>query len=193
MASPKFSFLLVTPEEFENCRKASDGDGAATTASLPVTGAACKPPRKFSAAVGVVSKLQKKNESLDTSSYDSTLHNARVTIPVFAIECLPKIITIIYAHSFSPLLLFLQSSGISSSSSASSEYSEASSEYSDFSATSAPDFNTVRLMSMSQHLKAWQQTVQPRINETMVRNHSTCLHGAQDPLQVIRFENPEKI
>jgi hypothetical protein len=42
-------------------------------------------------------------------------------------------------------------------------------------------------MSMSHHLKAWQRTVQPRINETMVRNHSSCLNGAQDPLQVIPF------
>jgi hypothetical protein len=99
MASPKFYFIFVTPEKFENCRKASDG--AATTASLPVTGAACKPPRKFSAPVGVVCKLKKKNESLTISSHDSTLHNVPVTIPVFAIGCLPTIITIIYAHSFS--------------------------------------------------------------------------------------------
>ncbi len=41
MASPKFSFIVVTPKEFENCRKASDG--AATTVSLPVTGAECRP------------------------------------------------------------------------------------------------------------------------------------------------------
>ena len=61
MASHIFSFIvvrLVTSEEFENCRIASDG--AAATASLPVTGAACKPPGKFSAAVGVVSKLKRK-------------------------------------------------------------------------------------------------------------------------------------
>ncbi len=58
MASHNFSFIVVTPEEFENCRKASDG--AATTASLPVIGAACKPPRKFLAPVDVVSKLKKK-------------------------------------------------------------------------------------------------------------------------------------
>ncbi len=84
MASPKYSFIFVTPEEFENCRKASGG--AATTASLPVTGrgAACQPPRTFSAPVGVMSKLKKKNESLATSSHDSTLHNAPVTIPVFS-------------------------------------------------------------------------------------------------------------
>jgi hypothetical protein len=81
MASPKYSFIFVTPEEFENCRTASDG--AATTASWPVTGAACQPPRTFSAPVGVMSKLKKKNESLAISSHDSTLHNAPVTTPVF--------------------------------------------------------------------------------------------------------------
>jgi hypothetical protein len=71
MASPKFSLIFVTPQEFKKCRKASAE--AATIASLPVTGATCKLPRKFSAAVGVVSKLKKKNESLATSSHDSTL------------------------------------------------------------------------------------------------------------------------
>jgi hypothetical protein len=40
-----------------------------------------------------------------------------MTFPVFAIECLPTIITVIYAHSFSPLLLFLQASGLWSASS----------------------------------------------------------------------------
>jgi hypothetical protein len=134
MASPKFSFTFITPQEFENCSKARAE--AATTSSLsvnPVT--ACKPPRKFSDSVGVVSKLKKK-EPLATSSHDSNLHNARVTIPVFAIGCVPTTITLIYAHSFSSLLLFLQAShsGISTSSSASSEHSN-------FSATSATDFN----------------------------------------------------
>jgi hypothetical protein len=42
--------------------------------------------------------------------------------------------------NFLLLLLFLQSSGISSSNLASSEYSEASPEYSDFPATSAADY-----------------------------------------------------
>jgi hypothetical protein len=46
---------------------------------------------------------------------------------------------------------------------------------------------------MSHHLKAWERTVQPRINKTMVRNHSSCLNSDQDPLQVIRLKNPEKI
>jgi hypothetical protein len=58
MASPKFYFIFITPQEFENRRKASAV--AATTAALPLTGAARKPPRKFSAPVGVVSKLKKK-------------------------------------------------------------------------------------------------------------------------------------
>ena len=100
MASPKYSFIFVTPEEFENCRTASDG--AATTASWPVTGAACQPPRTFSAPVGVMSKLKKKNESLAISSHDSTLHNAPVTIPVLAIGCVPTKITLIYVSGFDP-------------------------------------------------------------------------------------------
>ena len=61
MASHNFSFIVVTPEEFENRMKADECARAATAASLPVTGAACKAPRKFSAPVGVVSKLKKKN------------------------------------------------------------------------------------------------------------------------------------
>jgi hypothetical protein len=60
--------------------------------------ASLRAPRKFSAPVGVVSRLNKKNESLDTSPHDSFLHNARVTIYVFAIGYMPTIITVIYAH-----------------------------------------------------------------------------------------------
>jgi hypothetical protein len=41
--------------------KAEECARAATTASLPVTGAACKPPRKLSAPVVVVPKLKKKS------------------------------------------------------------------------------------------------------------------------------------
>jgi hypothetical protein len=66
----------------------------------------CKPPRKFLAPVGVVSTLKKTNESLATSSADSTLHNAPVIVPVFAIGCLPILIKVIYAHSFSPFSFF---------------------------------------------------------------------------------------
>jgi hypothetical protein len=33
----------------------------------------------------------------------------------------------------------------------------------------------------------------PNLESTKLRNHSSCLHGAQGPLQVIRLENPEKI
>jgi hypothetical protein len=57
MALPKFSFTVfftvITQEEFDDRRKATAL--AATTAALPA-----KPPRKFSAPVGVVSKLKKK-------------------------------------------------------------------------------------------------------------------------------------
>jgi hypothetical protein len=69
MAPPKFSFTVITPQIFENRRKASAV--AATTVALPG-----KPPRNFSAPVGVVSKLKEKNESLAISSHDSTLHKA---------------------------------------------------------------------------------------------------------------------
>jgi hypothetical protein len=63
MASHNFSFIVVTPEEFENRMKADECARAATTASLPVTGAACKPPRKLSAPVVVVPKLRVKKKS----------------------------------------------------------------------------------------------------------------------------------
>jgi hypothetical protein len=57
MSLPNFPFTFITPQEIENCRKA--GAEAATTLSAdPVT--ACKPSRKFSAPVGVVTKLKKK-------------------------------------------------------------------------------------------------------------------------------------
>jgi hypothetical protein len=58
MASPNFSPIFVTQQEFENRRK--DSAVAAATAALPVTGAACKPPRKFSAPVRVMSKPKEK-------------------------------------------------------------------------------------------------------------------------------------
>jgi hypothetical protein len=146
MVSPKFSFyfhrstILRESQEFENCCKARDE--AATTVSLPVDPVtACQPTGKFTASVGVVSKLKKKEPSA-TSSHDSTLHNAQVTIPVSAIGCVPTTITVIYAHPFSPFLSFQAShSGFSSSSSASSEHSI-------FSFTSASDFDIGRLMSM---------------------------------------------
>ena len=79
MASHNFSFIVVTPEEFENRMKAEECARAATTASLPVTGAACKPPRKLSAPERVVPKLKKKNESLPVRSHRSSLHCAQVT------------------------------------------------------------------------------------------------------------------
>ena len=61
MASHNFSFIVVTPEEFENRMKAEECARAATPASLPVTGAACKPTRKLSAPERVVPKLKTKS------------------------------------------------------------------------------------------------------------------------------------
>ena len=58
MASHNFSFIVVTPEEFENRMKADECARAATKASLPVTGAACKPMRNFSDPERVVPKLK---------------------------------------------------------------------------------------------------------------------------------------
>jgi hypothetical protein len=50
MASPNFSFTFITPQEFENCCKASAE--TTTTASLPVDPVtAYKPPHKISAPV----------------------------------------------------------------------------------------------------------------------------------------------
>ena len=60
MASHNFSFIVVTPEEFEDRMKADECARAATTASLPVTGAACKPTRNFSDP-RVVPKLKIKS------------------------------------------------------------------------------------------------------------------------------------
>jgi hypothetical protein len=155
MASPNFVF--VTTEESENCRTASAE--AATTASLPVTCAACKPSSKFSAPVGVVSQLKKKNESLANCSHVCTLQNAPVTIPVFAIGCVPTKITVIYVFA-DYYKLQASHSGILSSSSASSQHSG-------FSATSASDFTIGRMVSTIHHLKAWQELMQPRINDAM--------------------------
>jgi hypothetical protein len=54
-----------------------------------------------------VSKLKKKKESLAISSHDSTLHNAPVTIPIFAIQvgCVPTKITVIYVFADIDLIL----------------------------------------------------------------------------------------
>jgi hypothetical protein len=128
-----------------------------------------------------------------TSSHDYTLHNARVTIPVFAIGCLPTTITVNFAHSCSPFFIifagillwyFVLEFG----------------RFGKFRFFShlrcrgcASNFNIGRSMSIIHHLKAWQRTVQLKIDEVMVWNHSSCLRGAQDPLQVIQLENPEKI
>ena len=136
MALPKFSFNVISQEEFDARRK--EEAVAATTAELHA-----KPPRRFSVAYGVpgvIPKIKKKSDSLVSNHLDFTLPNvpnvphAQVTIPVFAMLRVPA--TILY---LSLMLLFLQASisGMSSSSSSSSQLS-------DFSATSASDFNKGR-------------------------------------------------
>jgi hypothetical protein len=56
MDSPIFSFTFITPQELENRRNRRKASAVTlTTAALPG-----KPPHKFSAPVGVVSKLKKK-------------------------------------------------------------------------------------------------------------------------------------
>jgi hypothetical protein len=64
--------------------------------------------------------------------------------------------------------MFLQASHFGSSSSTS-----ASSQHSDFSATSASDFNIGRMMSAIHHLKAWQEMMQPKINEANEWNYGS--------------------
>ena len=54
MALPKFSFNVISQEEFGARRK--EQAVAATTAALPA-----QPPRRFSAPVGVVPKLKTKS------------------------------------------------------------------------------------------------------------------------------------
>jgi hypothetical protein len=57
MAVSKFSFTVITQDEFDDHRKATAL--AATTAVL-----SAKPPCMFAAPVGVVSKLKQETESL---------------------------------------------------------------------------------------------------------------------------------
>jgi hypothetical protein len=160
MALPKFSFNVISQEEYDARRK--EEAVAATTAAL-----SAKPPRRFSVAIGVpgvIPKIKKKSASLVSNQPvepDFTLPsvpNAQVTIPVFAILRGPAIL-------FSSLmLLFLQAShsGIPSSSSSSS-----SSQLSDFSATSASDFNMSRVMHNLECLRASHKTLQSRIDNVM--------------------------
>ena len=104
MALPKFSFNVISQEEFDARRK--EQAVAATTAALPA-----KPPRRFSVAVavpGVIPKIKKKSDSLVSTHLDFTLPNvpnAQVTIPVFAMLRVPA--TILYS-SLMLLFLFLQ-------------------------------------------------------------------------------------
>ena len=76
MALPKFSFNVISQEEFD--ARLKERAVAATTAALPV-----QPPRRFSAPVGVVSKIKKKSDSSFSTLLDFTLSKAQVTIPVF--------------------------------------------------------------------------------------------------------------
>ena len=101
MALPKFSFNVISQEEYDARRK--EEAVAATTAALHT-----QPPRRFSVAVGVpgvVPKLKKKSDSLFSTL--PIVHNAQpaaqVTIPVFAMLRMPA--TILY---LSLMLLFLQ-------------------------------------------------------------------------------------
>ena len=157
MTLPKFSFNVISQEEYDARRK--EEAVAATTAALPA-----QPPRRFTVAYGVpgvVPKIKKKSDSFLSTHLDFTLPivpNAQVTIPVFAMLRGPAIL-------FSSLmLLFLQAShsGMSSSSSSSS-----SSQLSDFSATSASDFNIGRVMHNLECVRAWQTATQSRIDDAM--------------------------
>ena len=103
MALPKFSFNLISQEEYDARRK--EEAVAATTAAL-----SAKPPRRFSVAIGVpgvIPKIKKKSDSLVSNHLDFTLPNvpnvphAQVTIPVFAMLRVPA--TILY---LSLMLLF---------------------------------------------------------------------------------------
>ena len=100
MAIPKFSFNVISQEEYDARRK--EEAVASTTAALPA-----QPPRRFSVAVGVpgvVPKLKKKSDSLFSSHLLPNVPNvpdAQVTIPVFAMLRVPA--TILY---LSLMLLF---------------------------------------------------------------------------------------
>ena len=106
MALPKFSFNVISQEEFDARRK--EQAVAATTAALPA-----KPPRRFSVAVGVpgvIPKIKKKSDSLVSTHFDFTLPNvpnAQVTIPAFKFAMLRVPATILYS-SLMFLFLFLQ-------------------------------------------------------------------------------------
>ena len=159
MALPKFSFKVISQEEYDARRQ--EEAVAATTAALPA-----QPPRRFSVAVGVpgvVPKIKKKSGSLLSTHLDFTLPivpNAQVTIPVLTIPLFSMLpATILYS---SLMLLFLQAShsGMSSSSSPSSQLS-------DFSATSASDFNIGRVMHNLECVRAWQKATQSRIDDAM--------------------------
>ena len=155
MALPKFSFNVISQEEYDARRK--EEAVAATTAALPA-----QPPRRFTVAYGVpgvVPKIKKKSDSLFSTLpiVPNAQPAAQVTISVFAMLRVPA--TILY---LSLMLLFLQASisGMSSS-------SWSSSQLSDFSATSASDFNIGRVMHNLECVRAWQNATQSRIDDAM--------------------------
>jgi hypothetical protein len=155
MALPKFSFNVISQEEFD--ARLKERAVAAATAAWPV-----QPPRRFSAPVGVVSKLKKKSDSSFSTLNDYTLPKAQVTIPVFLFPVFAMLrvpATILYS---SLMLLFLQASRSAMSSS-----SSPSSQLSDFSATSASDFNIGTVMHKLQCVSACLKTVQSRIDDAM--------------------------
>ena len=155
MALPKFSFNVISQEEFDARRK--EEAVAATTAAL-----SAKPPRRFTVAYGVpgvVPKIKKKSDSLFSTipMVPNAQPAAQVTIPVFAMLRVPATIL-----NSSLVLLFLQASNSGMSSSSSS-----SSQDSDFSATSASDFNIGRVMHNLECVRAWQKATQSRIDDVM--------------------------
>jgi hypothetical protein len=98
MASHNFSFIVVTPEEFENRMKADECARAATKASLPVTGAACKPTRNFSDPERVVPKLKIKSSRPPFRSSKVIPVNSYMGV-VGAIPLAPDLVVIISSAS----------------------------------------------------------------------------------------------
>ena len=99
MALPKFSFKVISQEEYDARRK--EEAVAATTVALPA-----QPPRRFTVAYGipgVVPKIKKKSDSLFSTLpiVPNAQPAAQVTIPVFAMLRVPA--TILY---LSLMLLF---------------------------------------------------------------------------------------
>ncbi len=78
--------------------KADECARAATTASLPVTGAACKPTRKLSAPERVVPKLKKKSSRPPFRSSKVIPVNLYMEV-VGAIPLVPDLVVIVSSAS----------------------------------------------------------------------------------------------